>query len=74
MTDSRRLWTLEEAALGATLQRLVREEAVHSLDDLILRRSNWAVAERDLGRLRDRVTQFVGLPLRATAEAVRGRV
>jgi glycerol-3-phosphate dehydrogenase len=74
MTDSRRLWTLEEAALGATLQRLVREEAVHSLDDLILRRSNWAVAERDLDRLRDRVTQFVGLPLRAAAEADRGRV
>ena len=74
LTDSRRLWTEDEAVLGATLQRLVQEEAVHSLDDLVLRRSNWAVAERDLDRLRDRVRQFVGLPERVAAEADRGRL
>ncbi len=62
LTDSRRLWTVDEATLGSILRRIVKEESVHCLDDLVLRRSNWAVAEPDLERLRERVARFVDLP------------
>jgi glycerol-3-phosphate dehydrogenase len=39
----------------AALQRIVSEEAVMRMDDLLFRRTDYAVAERDLGALRQRV-------------------
>jgi hypothetical protein len=53
---------LDDAALGAVLGRSVKDESVHCLDDLVLRRGNWAVAETDLERLRERVSRVVDLP------------
>jgi glycerol-3-phosphate dehydrogenase len=67
LTDSRRLWTLDQAELGTFLRRIVKEESVHCLDDLVLRRSNWAVAETDLERLREKVAGVVQLPAAAGA-------
>jgi glycerol-3-phosphate dehydrogenase len=65
LTDSRKLWTLDDAALGAVLGRSVKDESVHCLDDLVLRRGNWAVAETDLERVRARVAGIVDLPAAA---------
>jgi glycerol-3-phosphate dehydrogenase len=51
-------------ALGAeaagVLRRVVRDEAVMTIDDLIFRRTNWAIAENDLSALRRRVSEAVG--------------
>jgi hypothetical protein len=56
---------LDDAALGAVLGRSVKDESVHCLDDLVLRRGNWAVAETDLERVRARVAGVVDLPAAA---------
>ena len=61
-------WTMDDATLGADLKRVVHEESVHCLDDLVLRRSNWALSELDLDRLRDRVARYVDLPVTAQQE------
>jgi glycerol-3-phosphate dehydrogenase len=62
LTDSRRSLVLDDAALGAVLRRSIQEESVQCLDDLVLRRANWAVAEPDFERLRSRVAGVVDLP------------
>jgi glycerol-3-phosphate dehydrogenase len=62
LTDSRRSLALDDAALGAVLRRSIQEESVQCLDDLVLRRANWAVAEPDFERLRSRVAGVVDLP------------
>jgi glycerol-3-phosphate dehydrogenase len=62
LTDARGLWSEDEAALGAVLRRTVQAESVQCLDDLVLRRSNWAVSEPDLGPVRARVKSLVTLP------------
>jgi glycerol-3-phosphate dehydrogenase len=62
LTDARGLWSEDEAALGAVLRRTVEAESVQCLDDLVLRRSNWAVSEPDLGPVHARVKSLVTLP------------
>jgi glycerol-3-phosphate dehydrogenase len=67
LIDARRLWSTGEAELRAELRRIVRDESVQCLDDLVLRRSNWGVTELDLDRLRARVASFVDLPNKGDA-------
>lgn len=62
VTDAANLWTQDDESVGLALRRVVQEEAVQSLDDLVLRRTNWATTEADLDRARQRVMQFVKLP------------
>jgi glycerol-3-phosphate dehydrogenase len=62
LTDARTLWSQNPESIGAALKRVVQEEAVHSLDDLVLRRTNWATTEIDLERAYQRVTHLVDLP------------
>lgn len=60
LIDAQRLWTEDAARVREGLMRTVREEAVHSLEDLILRRTNWAITEADLDRVTQRVAELVG--------------
>lgn len=62
LTDARQMWRMDETELGAALQRTAQDESVQCLDDLVLRRSNWAVTEPDLDRLRERASQVINLP------------
>lgn len=62
LTDARQVWSMDEMALGAALQRTARDESVHCLDDLVLRRSNWAATEPDLDRLRERASRILTFP------------
>jgi glycerol-3-phosphate dehydrogenase len=62
MLDARELWSQDAAALGAMLHRTVETESVQCLDDLILRRCNWAVTEADLVPVSARVKSLVNLP------------
>jgi glycerol-3-phosphate dehydrogenase len=62
VTDAGTLWTLEDQALRSALRTLIQEEGVCSLDDLVLRRTNWATTEVDLEGVRARVKQLVDLP------------
>ena len=55
LTDARTLWDADASTVGAALKRVIEEEAVQSLDDLVVRRSNWATTETDLDRVRERV-------------------
>jgi glycerol-3-phosphate dehydrogenase len=59
LTDARQLSSDKAAARDALLTTL-REEAVLTLDDLILRRTNWATTEPDLESVRQRVMELVG--------------
>jgi glycerol-3-phosphate dehydrogenase len=61
LIDASRL-SRDDASVGPALQRVVEEEAVQSLDDLILRRANWATTETDLEWVRERVLQLVKFP------------
>jgi glycerol-3-phosphate dehydrogenase len=47
----------EEAAV---LKQIVKDESIMTIDDLIFRRTNWAIGERDLGALRRRVSEATG--------------
>jgi glycerol-3-phosphate dehydrogenase len=58
LTDARRLWTDDQAKVREALHDVVREESVQSLDDLILRRTNWATTEPHLERLRERLAEI----------------
>lgn len=62
VTDAANLWTHDDESVGVALRHVVQEEAVQSLDDLVLRRTNWATTEADLEAARQRVVQFVKLP------------
>src|SRR5262249_22167509 len=58
LTDASRLWSEPEESVRAALLSTVREEAVRTLDDLVLRRSNWAVAHADLEAVRKRIADL----------------
>lgn len=60
LLDAAALWSLPAQRLTALLVQLVREEAVHCLDDLILRRANWRTTEPDLAKIRGRVSELLG--------------
>lgn len=62
LMDVRRLWANDGPALAAELRCVVAEESVHCLDDLILRRGNWALEVPELERLRGRVAPLLNLP------------
>lgn len=62
LTDARAMWSMDETELGAALQLTAKDESVQCLDDLVLRRSNWAVTEPDLDRLREKASQVINLP------------
>jgi glycerol-3-phosphate dehydrogenase len=64
LTDARQFLDAEPGFAGSTLRRVIEEEAVHCQDDLILRRTNWATTEVDLGLVRARTAQLANLPLR----------
>jgi glycerol-3-phosphate dehydrogenase len=49
-------------AEAAALQRMVKHEAVMTIDDLLYRRTNWAITARDMGALRRRIAKATGLP------------
>jgi glycerol-3-phosphate dehydrogenase len=46
----------------AALKRLVSEEAVMTLDDLLYRRTNWGIVERDVATLRQQISDALGWP------------
>jgi glycerol-3-phosphate dehydrogenase len=50
----------------AILKRIVRDEAVMTVDDLLFRRTNWAITERDVDGLRRRVSDAIGWKSRKT--------
>jgi glycerol-3-phosphate dehydrogenase len=58
LTDARRLWQDPPDATRKALLDTVRDESVSGLDDLIVRRSNWATTELDLERVRRRVEEL----------------
>jgi glycerol-3-phosphate dehydrogenase len=62
LIDAQQIRSMDEAALGAALQLTVKNESVQCVDDLILRRSNWAIAEQNLDRLREQASALVNLP------------
>jgi glycerol-3-phosphate dehydrogenase len=62
LTDAQGLRRLDASALGATLRRTIKTESVQCVDDLVLRRCNWAVTESDLDSLRATVKSCVNLP------------
>ena len=41
---------------------VIDEESVHSMDDLLLRRTNWATTDADLSRLRERLAGLIDMP------------
>lgn len=59
LTQAGGLWDSDAAVLRPVLQKVIEEEAVQSLDDLVLRRSNWAVIEPGLERVRQRVAEIM---------------
>lgn len=62
LTDARLLWDQDEAILRSVLRQTVEAESVQCLDDLVLRRCNWAVTQADLGLVRARAKALVNLP------------
>jgi glycerol-3-phosphate dehydrogenase len=63
LTDAERLWSDDTSTVRDALVKTADEEAVQSLDDLILRRTNWATTEVDLERVRHRVRELAGTRL-----------
>jgi glycerol-3-phosphate dehydrogenase len=59
LTQAGGLWDSDAAVLRPVLQQVIEEEAVQSLDDLVLRRSNWAATEPGLERVRQRVAEIM---------------
>jgi glycerol-3-phosphate dehydrogenase len=59
LLDASRLWHDGADQLGAVLRETVAAEAVRSLDDLIMGRSNWGATEPDLARLRRRLAELL---------------
>jgi glycerol-3-phosphate dehydrogenase len=59
LIDVQKLWSLPNAELRAWLQRTLAEEAVHSLDDLMFRRTNWATTAKDLDPVRARLLELL---------------
>jgi glycerol-3-phosphate dehydrogenase len=74
LTDSHVARRMEKASLSSYLSRVVEEESVHCLDDLILRRTNWAVAQPDCCDLRTLAGRLLELPDRLpVADLTAGR-
>lgn len=73
LIDADRLWAPDTAAVRDALVQTARDEAVQSLDDLVLRRTNWAATEPDLERVRKHVVEIAGnhmkLPVSHAASA-----
>jgi glycerol-3-phosphate dehydrogenase len=59
LTDARRLWSDPEDVLRKALLDTVQQESVHSLDDLVLRRTNWSTTETDLDAVRRRIAELL---------------
>jgi glycerol-3-phosphate dehydrogenase len=59
LLDVQKLWSEPSAELRPLLQRTVAEEAVQSLDDLMLRRTNWATTVKDLEPVRERLLELL---------------
>jgi len=68
LTDAEQLWTQSTVAARAALMETVHGEAVHTIDDLILRRTNWSVTEVDLERVRKRVHELTGKDMQIKTE------
>jgi glycerol-3-phosphate dehydrogenase len=62
LTDASQMWRMDETEFGVALQHTAQDESVQCLDDLVLRRSNWAITEPDLDRLREKTSQVINLP------------
>jgi glycerol-3-phosphate dehydrogenase len=60
LIDAQRLWSHDIAAVREALARTVREEAVHSVEDLVLRRTGWAATEVDLDAVKRQVSALIG--------------
>jgi len=58
LTDAPRLWTDDPAAVREALSTVAREESALSLDDLILRRSNWATTEPSIEAVHARLVEI----------------
>ncbi len=72
LTDARCLWSNRPEESRRLLMQTVHEEAIHSLDDLIMRRANWATTETDLSSLYDRASELLtgsALPLQLASRA-----
>jgi glycerol-3-phosphate dehydrogenase len=54
---------VDDAKAQATLRQIVSEEAVKCVNDLVLRRTNWATTEPDLRPVSERVARLTQLPL-----------
>jgi glycerol-3-phosphate dehydrogenase len=60
LTDAARFLAEDTRQAREALMQVIREESVHSIDDLVQRRTNWATADEDLEATRRRVVQLVG--------------
>jgi glycerol-3-phosphate dehydrogenase len=58
LTDARRLWTQDAGVVRDALHAVASEECVQSLDDLVLRRTNWATTEPHLEAVRSRLVEI----------------
>lgn len=65
LTDAGAFLALDDARARALLQGLVAAECVLHVDDLVLRRANWATTRSDLAPLCERVGRLTGLPAAA---------
>jgi len=63
LTDADGLLAMDEASAALALRRVADEESVRCLDDLVLRRANWAVTGTDPRRVRERVAGLLYLSL-----------
>jgi glycerol-3-phosphate dehydrogenase len=62
LIDADRIHRATADEVAATMRRVVAEESVHCLDDLVLRRTNWAVTGAPLDTLRSKVAGTFELP------------
>jgi len=68
LADAGLLWTQSSATVRRMLLDTLQEEAVQTLDDLILRRANWAVTELAMKDVRTRVRELIGNEIQLKAE------
>lgn len=62
LTSARAFLDADDAVAQSKLRQVVAEEAVHCVDDLVLRRTNWAMTEPDIEPARARVARLTQLP------------
>ncbi len=73
LTNARNFLAAEPESIRSALQQVIDEEAVHCQEDLMLRRTNWAVTEADLGPVKARITQLSNLPPATPGASVRAQ-